>query len=156
MKRIVYSLLRILAIALRPVCPRLYMPLMRKALRYIGVQIHGKPSYVDYNIYIDPSGGLTLSDKTVISTGVTILTHDWSFLSRLSATSIPYEELATHAYRPVRIDANSFIGAGAIILPGTTIGRNCIIGAGAVVKGKIDDFSIIAGNPGKLIGRTDK
>lgn len=54
------------------------------------------------------------------------------------------------------IDENSFIGAGAIVLPGSRIGKNCIIGAGAVVKGNIEDNSIIVGNPAKKIGNTDK
>ena len=50
---------------------------------------------------------------------------------------------------------DSFIGAGAILLPGTTIGCNCIIGAGAVVKGLVPDYSIVAGNPAKVIVKTN-
>lgn len=52
------------------------------------------------------------------------------------------------------VGENSFIGAGAIVLPGTTIGKNCIIGAGAVIKGTVEDYSIMAGNPAKRIGDT--
>lgn len=52
------------------------------------------------------------------------------------------------------IGEDSFIGAGAIILPGTTIGKSCIVGAGAVVKGIVQDHSIMAGNPAKIIGST--
>lgn len=48
----------------------------------------------------------------------------------------------------------SFIGAGAIILPGSKIGKYCIVGSGAVVKGAIEDYSIIVGNPAKKIGDT--
>ena len=59
-------------------------------------------------------------------------------------------------YKPVNIGTNSFIGAGAIILPGSSIGEHCIIGAGAVVKGNIPDFSIVIGNPCKVIGDTRK
>ena len=44
------------------------------------------------------------------------------------------------AFKSVSIGDYSFIGAGAIILPGTTIGKYCIIGAGAVVKGHIVSF----------------
>lgn len=54
------------------------------------------------------------------------------------------------------IGENSFIGAGAIVLPGTTIGKNCIIGAGSVVKGIVEDYSIVAGNPCRVIGDTRK
>lgn len=52
------------------------------------------------------------------------------------------------------IGENSFVGAGAIVLPGSNIGRNCIIGAGAVVKGVVEDYSIMVGNPAKKIAET--
>lgn len=51
----------------------------------------------------------------------------------------------------VKIGDNTFVGAGAIILPKTTIGNFCIIGAGAVVKGNIPDYSVVVGNPAKII-----
>lgn len=60
------------------------------------------------------------------------------------------------AFKKVTIGENSFIGAGAIVLPGTTIGKNCIIGAGSVVKGIVEDYSIVAGNPCRVIGDTRK
>lgn len=47
------------------------------------------------------------------------------------------------------------IGACTILFSGTTIGHNCIIGAGAVVKGQVPDYSILAGNPAKVIGKTN-
>ena len=46
---------------------------------------------------------------------------------------------------------NVFIGAYAIILPGATIGDNCVIGAGAVVVGAIPPNSVAAGVPAKVI-----
>ncbi len=52
--------------------------------------------------------------------------------------------------RPVTI-GNVFIDWGATILAGSIIGDNSIIGAGAVVSGKIEDNSVIAGNPAKRI-----
>jgi len=46
---------------------------------------------------------------------------------------------------------------GAIILPGTTIHENVIIGAGSVIRGEIPSDSIVIGNPGKIISKlTDK
>lgn len=52
------------------------------------------------------------------------------------------------------IGACSFVGAGAIILPNTRIGKCCIIGSGAVVKGVIEDYAIVVGNPARKIGDT--
>lgn len=54
----------------------------------------------------------------------------------------------------VVIDDYSLIGAGAIVLPGSKIGKYCIIGAGAVVKGTVEDYSIVIGNPAHKIGDT--
>jgi NDP-sugar pyrophosphorylase family protein len=53
----------------------------------------------------------------------------------------------------IRVGDNTFIGENAIVLPGTTIGRDCIIGAGAVVRGKVADNSLVVGNPGTVVGR---
>ena len=55
----------------------------------------------------------------------------------------------------IDIRDNVYIGHGAIILPGVTIGPNAIIGAGAVVAKTIPPDSIVVGNPGKIIGSVD-
>ncbi len=56
---------------------------------------------------------------------------------------------------PVEIGAGSWLGAGAIILPGTRLGRNTVVGAGAVVRGEFPDHAVLAGVPAKLIRRYD-
>lgn len=61
-----------------------------------------------------------------------------------------------HQLKEIKIGNNCFIGIRAIILPGTTIGDNTIIGAGAVVKGNIPNGVIVVGNPGKIIGTTEE
>lgn len=151
MKRILFYLFVIAAFLCRMISTRLYMRFMIMAHKTQGVMFCGKPEYIQYDAYLDPSGILTIERGVVISTKVVILTHDWSFLKRICV-----EGRSGNAFRPVRIGENSFIGAGAIILPGTTIGKNCIIGAGAVVKGKIEDYSIVIGNPAKIIGTTQE
>ena len=52
---------------------------------------------------------------------------------------------------PVTIRENAFIGASCIILKGTVIGRNSIIGAGSVVTGNVPDNQLWAGNPARFI-----
>jgi acetyltransferase-like isoleucine patch superfamily enzyme len=56
--------------------------------------------------------------------------------------------------RPVSIGAGSWIGHGAVILPGAAIGRNVVIGANSVVTGPIPDHSIAVGAPARVIRRT--
>lgn len=57
------------------------------------------------------------------------------------------------AHQPVRIGAGSWIGHGAIILPGTTIGRNVVVAAGSVVRGEIPDHSVVGGAPARVLRR---
>ena len=53
--------------------------------------------------------------------------------------------------RPIRIGRNVWIGGGAIILPGVTIGDNALIGAGSVVTKDIPSRVFAAGNPCRVI-----
>jgi acetyltransferase-like isoleucine patch superfamily enzyme len=55
------------------------------------------------------------------------------------------------AHLPVRIGSGSWIGHGAIILPGTTIGRNVVVAAGSVVRGDVADHSVVGGAPARLL-----
>jgi lipopolysaccharide O-acetyltransferase len=54
---------------------------------------------------------------------------------------------------PIIIGDNSWICEGVMIMPGTTIGRGCIIGAHSIVRGSIPDYSIAVGNPAKVVKR---
>ena len=53
--------------------------------------------------------------------------------------------------RPVKIEDGTWIGGGAIILPGVTIGRNAVIGAGAVVTKDIPANAVAVGSPARVI-----
>ena len=53
----------------------------------------------------------------------------------------------------VVVGAGSWLGHGAIVLPGTDIGRHVVIGAGSVVTGTIPDFSVAVGNPARVVKR---
>lgn len=85
--------------------------------------------------------GIYIGKKTVITGGVIILTHNYV--------------MGNGTFVDTKIGDNVFIGANSIIMPGITIGNNIIIGAGSIVTKDVEDFSIVAGNPAKLI-RKDK
>ena len=53
--------------------------------------------------------------------------------------------------KPIRIEDRVWIGGGAILLPGVTIGRNAVVGAGAVVTRRVPANAVVAGNPARVI-----
>jgi acetyltransferase-like isoleucine patch superfamily enzyme len=57
--------------------------------------------------------------------------------------------------RPVRIGAWSDIGVNAVVLPGVTVGKGAIVGAGAVLTEDVEPFTIVAGVPARLIRRRE-
>jgi len=53
--------------------------------------------------------------------------------------------------RSVMIEDNVWIGGGAILLPGVSVGRNAVVGAGAVVSRNVPAYTVVAGNPARVI-----
>ena len=53
--------------------------------------------------------------------------------------------------KPIVIEDNVWVGGGAILLPGVTLGRNAVVGAGAVVSRSVPANTVVAGNPARVI-----
>jgi maltose O-acetyltransferase len=70
---------------------------------------------------------------------------------RFENRDLPMRLQGIEDYPPVRIEDDVWIGARAIILPGISIGKGAIIGAGAVVTKDIPPYAICAGNPARII-----
>ncbi len=58
--------------------------------------------------------------------------------------------------RPIRIGDYAWIGAYAILLPGVEVGEGAVVGAGAVVTRKVPAYTVVAGNPARIIGQREK
>lgn len=90
---------------------------------------------------------VVIGDHVAISSGTEFITHDavgWLFPDH------PHMGL----FGAIRVGSNTFFGMKCTILPGTTIGSNCVIGAGSVVRGEIADGSVVMGNPGRVVMST--
>jgi maltose O-acetyltransferase len=83
---------------------------------------------------------VTIGDKTQIGPGVQILTAEHPRDAATRATGLEFA-------RPVRIARNVWIGGGALILPGVTIGEDAVVGAGAVVTRSVPPGATVVGNP---------
>lgn len=93
---------------------------------------------------------ITIGDYTNIGGNVKILDNDFHPVDAAARLADDKEKIGT---APIRIGRNCFIGCNVLILKGTEIGDNCVVGAGAVVSGKFEAGSVIAGNPAKVIKR---
>ena len=91
-------------------------------------------------------GNLQIGKNTTISGNVFISNVDHCYSD--IGIHILEQELV---YKETLIGENCFIGYGAVILPGTKLGKQCIIGSNSVVKGEYPDYCVIAGAPAKII-----
>lgn len=136
----------------------LYMKNYIRYLKSIGVQIKGTPKYLDPTVHFDGTDytKIIIGDNVTISKEVLLLTHDYSITSALVSIGNRIDRGQGELYivENISIGDHSFIGAKSILLPGTKVGNNVIIGSGSVVKGDIPDYSIMIGNPCKRIGDT--
>lgn len=65
--------------------------------------------------------------------------------------SIPMVPIITESKGPIYIGQETWIGSGAQIMSGVTIGKRCVIAAGAIVTKSFPDYCVIAGNPAKIV-----
>lgn len=103
----------------------------------------GKNTVINRYVYLDGRGGLDIGDNVNISHYVIIqsLDHD--------PNSVTFDARA----RKVVIEDDVWIGARALVLPGVTIGRGSVVGAGSVVTHDVEQYTIVAGAPARIIGR---
>ena len=109
----------------------------------------GKQVYANFNLTCVDDTHIYVGDYTLIGPNVTIATAAHPFDHAQRERGLQYN-------LPVHIGKNCWIGAGAILLPGVTIGDNTIIGAGSVVTKDIPDNVIAAGNPCRILRKTEE
>lgn len=109
------------------------------------------------NCYIGPFGalyglgGITIENSVIIGPRVIVYSSNHNYKM---AKSIPYDKEVIK--RPVYIETGVWIGDSVKIVPGVRIGRGSIIGLGSVVTKDVEPFSIMGGNPAKLIKKREE
>lgn len=117
-----------------------------------------------------PARGLVIGDRCVVGARCTLTAHESIVLGDdvwfgqgvfVSDASHGYQDpdvpvgrqLGLH--QPVSIGSGTWIGHGAMIMPGTRIGRNVVVGAGSVVRGEVPDHAVVAGVPARVVRRLE-
>lgn len=115
-----------------------------------GRHVHfGKFVYANFNLTCVDDTHIYVGDYTMFGPNVIVATAGHPILPELREKLYQYN-------MPVHIGRNCWIGAGAIILPGITIGDNVVVGAGSVVTKDIPSDVIAVGNPCKILRKVNE
>jgi acetyltransferase-like isoleucine patch superfamily enzyme len=119
--------------------------------RAMGVRI-GRGVFVGLDTWLDCQFPelIELEDDVTLSFRVTVVVHDDA--RRMNGV-IPGQLQGTVA--PVRFRRGCYVGAGALVLPGVTVGEGAVVAAGAVVTRDVPPGVIVAGVPARVVRNTD-
>ena len=110
-----------------------------------GHHLHlGDNVYANFNLTLVDDGHIYIGDRVMFGPNVMITTANHPIEPGLRTKALQYN-------KDVRIEENVWIGAGAMIMPGVTIGANTVIGAGSVVKKNIPANVVAVGNPCRVL-----
>ncbi len=111
----------------------------------------GRGCFVNDDAYFDCEADVVVGDFSLLAAGVTVLTSEHEMRG-------PESDLAygPPVARPVTIGAQVWLGARAIVLPGVTIGDDCVVGAGAVVTHSCPPGGVYVGVPARRIRDTPR
>ena len=106
----------------------------------------GRNVFINHSAIFSASGGIEFEDGVQLAPGVKIATinHDFN------------ERHTIYTYGKVTLKKNVWVGMGATICPGVTIGKNSIVAAGAIVTKNVPDNVVVAGVPAKIIKELDE
>jgi acetyltransferase-like isoleucine patch superfamily enzyme len=111
----------------------------------------GDETWIGQQCFLHSAGGITIGARVGVGPGVRVITSTHAEEGRSVPVLFSRVETA-----PVIIEDDSDIGVGTVILPGVTIGRGAIVGAGAVVNRSIPPYAIAAGVPARVLRERPK
>lgn len=115
----------------------------------------GDHVFIGHFNVLDGSHGLTIEEGCQVTNYISILTHSSHHAIRYYGKNYTDEsEHLGYVRGSVTIGKYTFIGPHSTILPGTNIGKGCIVSAYSCCKGDYPDHSIISGNPAVVTGST--
>ena len=111
--------------------------------------------FIGHFNYIDATNHIIIREGCQITNYISLLSHSSHQSIRLYGGDYRnYSDLIGYVKGSVEIGAYSFVGPHSVIMPGTKIGKGSLIAAYSYVSGEFPEFSVIAGNPAKVVGDT--
>ncbi len=113
--------------------------------------------WIGHYCLVDGTGGVSIGEGVQLSSHSVIYSHSSQDAIRLMGKHFIRQAAVNrpgYKLKHVTIGEYAFVGTSSVILPGSTIGKGCIIGAGSVVNTEIPDYAIAVGNPAKIVGDT--
>lgn len=104
----------------------------------------GKNFFANFNLVILDEAPVTFGDNVFVA-------PNCGFYTAGHPVDAPERNIGLEYARPITVGNDVWIGAGVSVLPGVSIGSNCVIGAGSVVSRDIPSNSIAVGNPCRVI-----
>ncbi len=115
-----------------------------------GRHVHfGRHIYANFHLTLVDDTHIYVGDYTMFGPHVTVATAGHPILPELREQAYQYNA-------SVRIGRNCWIGAGAILVPGVTIGDNVVVGAGSIVTKDIPPNVLAVGNPCRVLREVDE
>jgi maltose O-acetyltransferase len=106
----------------------------------------GENVFVGHHVLLDLSEHIQIGNDVTLSMNVTISTH-------IDVGNIPLAKHYPRRRSPVRVHPNVYIGTGAILLAGITVGPDAVIAAGAVVRTDVPPGTVVGGVPARALKR---
>lgn len=108
----------------------------------------GNHLFIGRECYIDAVSEIRIGDGTCIGPRVTMISSNHNYDSN-NLNTIPYDNYIIE--KKIIIDENVWIGAEVKITPGSLICEGAVCAMGSVIRGHVDELSIVGGNPSKVI-----
>ena len=117
---------------------------------WAGRHVHfGNGVYANFSVTLVDDTHSYVGDHTMFGPNVTVATAGHPILPELREQGYQYNA-------PIHIGKNCWIGAGAVILPGVTIGDNTVVGAGSIVTRDLPEDVVAVGNPCRVLRKINE
>ncbi len=121
---------------------RMNTPITGTSFNFVEI---GNNVFINSNCLMMARGGIKIEDNVMLAANVQLLSNNHDEYKR--------EVLIC---KKIVIKEGAWIGAGASILPGVTIGKYAIVGAGAIVTKDVPDYAVVVGTPARVVKTLDK